>query len=103
AVERRLGADWNHDAEHLQLHRAAHRVELLSKAGWPGQDLEATIQADQVLDLLCRREMPPALRQVGDTRHEREGDHAAIVEADALLARSFERRACHRLRYVART
>jgi len=45
--------------------------------------------------------MPPAGRQVGDARHAREGDDAAIVETDALLARSLERGASHRLGYVA--
>jgi hypothetical protein len=41
--------------------------------------------------------------QIGDAWHAREGDNAAIVGADAGLALSLERGACHRLGYVART
>ena len=54
-----------------------------------------------MLDLLRRREMPPARRQIGDRRHVWVGDHAAFGETDALLALSLERGACHRLGYVA--
>ena len=54
-----------------------------------------------MLDLLRRREMPPAGRKVGDARHVGEGNKAAVVETDAELARALERRSCHRLRYVA--
>jgi hypothetical protein len=100
AVERSLHADREHDAEHLHLHRAAHRIKTSRR---PRQNLVAAIHAEEVLDLLGRREMPPSLRQVGDTRHARIRNYSAIVETDALFARSFERRACHRLGYVART
>jgi hypothetical protein len=54
-----------------------------------------------MLDLLCRREMPPAGRQVGDTRHVGESDDRAVVETDALLARSLEWGPCHRAGDVA--
>ena len=54
-----------------------------------------------MLDLLCRREMTPARRQIRDTRHGGEGNDAAVFGADAGLALSLERRACHRLRNVA--
>jgi hypothetical protein len=53
----------------LHLKREAERVEL--GYGPPRQDLAAAIEADQVLDLLCRREMPPAGRQIGHARHVR--------------------------------
>ena len=39
-----------------------------------------------MLDLLRRREMPPAARKIGDARHVREGDNAAVLGADAELA-----------------
>jgi len=55
-----------------------------------------------MLDLLRRREMPPAGRQVGDPRHEWESNDAAIVEADAELARSLEWGACHLARVCGR-
>ena len=45
--------------------------------------------------------MPPPAREIGDARHAREGDDAAVFGADAELALSLERRACHRLEYVA--
>ena len=54
-----------------------------------------------MLDLLCRREIPPAERQIGNARHVRERDEAAVFSPDAELALSLERRACHRLGYVA--
>src|SRR6516225_8088113 len=93
AIEYRLDADPPEDAHHLHLHRPAQWVEL---TGRPRQNLIAAIEADQVLDLLCRGEMPPAGRQIGNARHVWEGDNAAVFETDALLACSFERRACHR-------
>jgi hypothetical protein len=49
------------------------------------------------------REMPPTGREIGDARHVRKGDDAAVLETDALLARSFERGACHRPENVAGT
>ena len=53
-----------------------------------------------MLDLLRRREMSPAGRQIGNARHVRESDDAAVVETDALLARLLERRACHSRTHV---
>ena len=40
-----------------------------------------------MLDLLRCGEMAPAGRKIGDARHVWEGDDAAVVETDALLAR----------------
>ena len=48
-----------------------------------------------MLDLLCRREIPPAWRQIGNAQHVREGNDAVVLGADAELALSFERGACH--------
>ena len=53
----------------------------------------ATIEADQVLDLLFCRKMPPAVRKISPARHVRESDDAAVVET--------ERKACHLVGYVA--
>ena len=39
--------------------------------------------------------MPPPAREIGDARHVGEGDNATILVADAELALSLERRACH--------
>jgi hypothetical protein len=50
-----------------------------------------------MFDLLRCREMSPAERKVGHARHAREGDDAAVGETDALLARSLQRGARHRL------
>jgi len=52
-----------------------------------------------MLDLLRRREAPPARRKIGYRRHVWEGDNTAVVETDALFARSLQARACHRLGY----
>ena len=93
AVEHPLEADPQEDAYHLHLKREAEGVEFSDRP--PRQDLVATIEAYQVLDLLRRREMSPAGRQIGNARHVRESDDAAVVETDALLAHSLERRACH--------
>ena len=98
-VEVRLDGDFQEDANHLHLKREAERVEFCDRS--LRQDLVAAIEADQVLDLLCHREMPPARRQIGDARHSREGNNAAVFGPDAELALSLERRSCHRLRYVA--
>src|SRR6516225_3265355 len=54
-----------------------------------------------MIDLLRYREMSPAGRNIGDARHVWEGNDAAVVETDALFARALERRACHRVEYVA--
>jgi len=56
-----------------------------------------------MLDLLRRREMPPAGRELGNSRHVWEGDDSAVLGTDAELALSLKRGACHRLGYVART
>ena len=85
AIEHRLDADRQQDAHYLHLHRAAQRVEPGPR---PRQDLIAAIETDQMVDLLCCREMPPTGRKVGDARHVREGNDAAVVETDALFARS---------------
>jgi len=94
AIQRRLDADRQQDAHYLRLHRPTHRVELSDRP--PRQDLIAAIKADQMFDLLCRSEMPPARRQIGHAGHIGKRDYAAVFETDALLACSFERRACHR-------
>ena len=49
-----------------------------------------------MFDLLCCREIPPVDRKVGHTRHIGKRDYAAVFETYAVLACSFERRACHR-------
>jgi len=41
-----------------------------------------------MLDLLRRREMPPAGRKIGDARHVWEGDDASILSASAKFALS---------------
>jgi hypothetical protein len=92
-VEVRLDGDFQEDANHLHLKREAERVEFCDRS--LRQDLVAAIEADQVLDLLCHREMPPARRQIGDARHSREGNNAAVFGPDAELALSLERRAWH--------
>lgn len=91
AIERRLDADFQEDAYHLHLKREAQRVEFSDRP--LREDLVAAIEADQVLDLLRRREIPPAGRQIGNSRHVREGDNSAVLGADAELALSFEWRA----------
>jgi hypothetical protein len=48
-----------------------------------------------MLNLFPAREMSPAGRKISPARHVRESDDAAVVETDALLARSLEWRACH--------
>jgi hypothetical protein len=48
-----------------------------------------------MLDLLCRREIPPAGRQIGNARHVTEGNDAAVLGADAELALRLRRGACH--------
>jgi hypothetical protein len=45
--------------------------------------------------------MPPAGWKISDARHAREGDDAAVFKTDAELTLSLDRRACHRLGYVA--
>jgi hypothetical protein len=45
--------------------------------------------------------MLPPVWEIAGARHVREGDHAAVVGADAELALSLEGRAFHRLGYVA--
>jgi hypothetical protein len=47
-----------------------------------------------MFDLLCRRKMPPAGREIGNARHIWETDDPTVVETDTLLARSLERGAC---------
>ena len=69
SVEHGLDADFQKNAYHLHLIREAERVEFSDRSA--RQDLAATIEADQVLDLLCRREIPPAERQIGNARHVR--------------------------------
>src|SRR6516225_3633650 len=98
-IEYRLDADPPEDAHHLHLHRQTHWVEFIDRS--PRQDLIAAIGANQMLDLLRCRKTPPAGRKVGHTRHIGERDYAAVFETDALLACSFERRACHRPEHVA--
>jgi hypothetical protein len=51
--------------------------------------------AKEVLDLLRRRPMLPPAREIGDAGHAREGDNAAVIGADAELALSLKRGACH--------
>src|SRR5215471_146512 len=93
AIEVRFDADREDDPPHLHPHRKAEWVEVGYR---PRQDLVTAIErhAEQMLDLLCRRPMAPAGRKVGHARHAREGDDAAVGETDALLALSFQRRAC---------
>jgi len=93
AIEHRLDDDRQHDAHHLHLHRAAERVEFGDRP--PRQDLIAAIEPDQMLDLLCRRKMPPAGGKVGRARHVWESENAAVVSANAEFTLSFERGACH--------
>ena len=76
--------------QHLHLKRAAERVKLGDRP--PRQELVAAIEADQMLDLLRRRDA--ASRAVW------EANDAAVFETDALLACALERRACHAA-YVA--
>jgi len=61
AIEHRLKTDRQEDAQYLHLKRAADRVELPVRS--PRRDLVPAIEADQVVDLLCCREMPPAGRR----------------------------------------
>src|SRR5215469_15274597 len=49
-----------------------------------------------MLDLFCRRPVPPAGWKLGDWRHAWERDNAAVLSAYAELALSLERGACHR-------
>jgi hypothetical protein len=74
-----------------------------SSASGPRQDLGRAVErhAEEVFDLLRRRPVAPAGREIGGTRHVGEGDNAAVRPADAELALSLERGACHRLAYVA--
>ena len=46
-----------------------------------------------MLDLLCRREMPPVGLQIGDARHASKRYETAGIGADAQLALSLEREA----------
>src|SRR5262245_25877047 len=54
-----------------------------------------------MLDLFCRRPVPPAGWKLGGSRHAWERDNAAVLSAYAELALSLERGACHRFGYVA--
>jgi hypothetical protein len=93
AIEHRLDTDRPQDAHHLPLKRAAERVEVSDRP--PRQDLVAAIEADQMFDLLSRREMTPAGRQIGHAGHIGKRDYTAVCETDALLALPLERGACH--------
>ena len=66
-VEVRLDGDFQEDANHLHLKREAEQVEFCDRS--LRQDLVAAIEADQVLDLLRRREILPAGQQIGNARH----------------------------------
>jgi hypothetical protein len=73
-----------------------HFIESRNGSSASGDhDLVAAIQADEVLDVLRRGEMPPVARQLGDTWHAWEGDDPAVFGANAELSRSLQRRACH--------
>ena len=59
--------------------------------------LAAAVEANQVLDLLCRREMPPARGELGNPRHVGERDELAGHRiGDTSLAHALHRGACHR-------
>jgi hypothetical protein len=64
AIEQRLGTDREDDAHYLHAHREAERVELSNR---PRQDLVGAVERHpkQMLDLLCRRPMPPRAREIG--------------------------------------
>jgi hypothetical protein len=67
------------------------------------KDIAAAIEAhpEQMLDLLCRRPMPPAGREIGDAPEERKGHDLAVLVEDAGLALSPERGTYYRPEYVA--
>jgi hypothetical protein len=63
-----FSADREDDAHYLHAHREAEGVELRNR---PRQDLVGAVERhpEQMLDLLCRRPMPPPAREIGDARH----------------------------------
>jgi hypothetical protein len=99
AIKQRLGTDGEDDSNNLQPHREAERVELSNR---PRHDLGYVVERhpQQVLDLLRRRPMPPPAWEIGDARHTWENDDVVVLVADAELALSLERGACHRLGYM---
>ena len=100
AVEKRLHADHECDAPHLHLYRDLNQIDFGDRP--PTQDLIRAIErhAEHPLDLLRRPKLTPLSIREASSRvssrvsEVRESDDAAVVETDALLACSFEWRAC---------
>jgi len=91
-----LDADLQDGERHLREHAEAIWVEFI---GRPSEDVVHVVErhAEQVFELLCRRPSAPVARAVpaADRTQLRETDEVAILVADAELALSLERGACH--------
>ena len=91
-----LDADLQDGERHLREHAEVIWIEF---TGRPSEDVVHVVErhAEQVLELLCRRPGAPGARAVpaADRTQLGETDEVAILVADAELALSLERGACH--------